>query len=200
MNKEANTDYPIHSLLSKRWSPRAFKSNPLETEKLKRILEAARWSPSASNEQPWYFILGCKDDDTYNNIYECLVEFNQSWAKYAPVLMLSIGRNKSLKTGGINRDFRYDVGQSVAHLNIQAMQENIYVHQMSGFDPEKARSLFKIPDDYNALTALALGYLGDPGMLHPRMQKSEIASRERKPINEFVFSEEFGKASKLIKE
>ncbi len=199
-NKEANTQYPIHELLKKRWSPRAFDEKPIEKDKLKRILEAARWSPSASNEQPWHFIVGYKNDETYDKIFETLVEFNQMWTKFAPVLMISVGRKKSIKTGGENRDFRYDVGQSVAHMSIQAMSENIYVHQMAGFDPEKARELFQIPDDHIAITAIALGYIGKPEILHPRMQKSETALRERKTINEFVFSDQFGKTSKYIEE
>ncbi|MDZ7742367.1 MAG: nitroreductase family protein [Bacteroidota bacterium] len=190
MNKEAKTDFEIHDLLKKRWSPRAFADKPVEKDRLQRMFEAARWSPSASNEQPWYFILGQKGDETYDKIYECLVEFNQLWTKFAPVLMLSIGKE--------NNTYQYDVGQAVAHLSFQATADGLYVHQMAGFSKSKAKEIFELPEYDHALTAIAAGYIGDPEMLHPRMQKSERAERERKEMKSFVFSGKFGNISKLV--
>ncbi len=198
MNKEAKTGSIIHDLLKRRWSPRAFSDKTVEDEKLLKILEAARWSPSASNLQPWYFIVGFKDDETYGKIYDTLVEFNQLWAKFAPILIMSIGKKTIKDTTDKNSTFKYDVGQSVAHLTFQAMAEGLFVHQMSGFDIEKARKLFEIPDDYQALTVIAAGYPGNYNLLPPRMQKSELAERERKALNTFIFSEIFGKTSNLV--
>lgn len=197
--KEAKTTYSIHQNLKKRWSPRAFADKPIEREKLQGLFEAARWSPSAFNEQPWQFMVGQNNDETYNKIYECLVEFNQMWTKFAPVLLISIGKKFMDHNGKDNTVFRYDVGQSVAHFSFQAMAENLYVHQMSGFDPKKAAELFNIPEGYEALTAFAVGYLGDPSILDPQMQKSELADRERKTMNDFVFENTFGQPSDLIK-
>ena len=190
MSKEAKTDYEIHALLKKRWSPRAFADRKIEKEKLQRMFEAARWSPSASNEQPWYFIIGEKGDETYDKIYDCLVEFNQKWAKFAPMLFISVGKE--------NNTYQYDVGQSLAHLTFQATADGLYVHQMAGFSKGKAKELFDLPDYHQALTAIAVGYIGKPEILHPRMQKSELAERERKKIDAFVFSRKFGNKSKLI--
>jgi nitroreductase len=197
--KEAKTTFDIHSNLKNRWSPRAFSDKKIETEKLQNLFEAARWTPSAFNAQPWYFIVGQNNDTTYKKIFDCLVEFNQMWAKFAPVLVLSIGTKIIEKTGELNSAFRYDVGQSVAHLTFQAMEEDLYVHQMTGFNPQKAVEIFDIPEDYEALSVFAIGYLGDPSMLDPRMQKAEKAERERKLIKEFVFENTFGQPSELIK-
>jgi len=75
----------------------------------------------------------------------------------------------------------------------------LYVHQMTGFDAQKAAELFNIPEGYEALSAFAIGYLGDPSILNPEMQKGELAERERKAMNEFVFENTFGEPSDLIK-
>jgi nitroreductase len=197
MSKKANTIYNIHPLLNERWSPRAFENKEIESEKLQRIFEAARWSPSASNEQPWYFIIGQNNNSTYQKIFETLIEFNQLWTKFAPVLVISIGKSLTNKNEH-NSSFKYDVGQSVAHLTFQAAHEGLFVHQMTGFDPAKAAELFEIPAGFVALSAMAIGYLGNPLMLHSRMQKTELAERERKNLNEFVFEEKFGQQSDLI--
>lgn len=198
MNKKAKTNYPLHEILESRWSPRAFNGEKIGKEKLQRLFEAARWSPSASNEQPWFFIIGEAGDPTYQMIFDSLVEFNQMWVKTAPVLMLAICKKTSAKTGKANDWCRYDVGQSVAHLTFQASYEGLYVHQIGGFDTEKSRKLFLIPDDYEAVTAIAVGFIGDYQLLDPRLQKSELAERERKNSVEFVFSDKFGEKSALI--
>lgn len=194
--KEAKTTYTIHPILTKRWSPRAFQDKTIDPEKLQRLFEAARWSPSAFNAQPWHFMLGQNNDETYKKIYECLVEFNQMWTKFAPVLAISIGQR--IVKEKENTIFKYDVGQSVAHLTFQAMQEGLYVHQMTGFDPKKAAELFNIPEGYEALSAFAIGYLGPAEMLDAGMQKAEKAERERKDFQSFVFENSFGQTSELF--
>lgn len=199
MSKEAVTaNNNIYPLLKQRWSPRAFADRPVEDQKIRNILEAARWSPSASNIQPWIFFAGIKGDTTYEKIFETLVEFNQKWASFAPVLILNCSRIAS-DDGEAYATWQYDTGQAVAHLSIQAMAEGLYVHQMSGFNALKAAELFSLPDNVRAISVTAIGYIGDPAMLHPRMQKSEIAGRERKELGTFVFSEEFGLPSGILK-
>jgi len=199
MTKEAKTNnHEIHQLLKIRWSPRAFEDRPVEAEKLRNILEAARWSPSASNIQPWLYFLGLKGDETYNKIYDSMVEFNQMWAKFAPVLILNCGKITN-DEGEPNGTWQYDTGQSVAHMSFQVMEEGLFIHQMSGFDALKAAELFHLPEDIQVVSVSAVGYLGDPGMLHPRTQKSELAGRDRKELNTFVFSDEYGKISEILK-
>lgn len=197
MEKPANTNFPIHSYLEKRWSPRAFSDKKVEKEKLQSIFEAARWSPSTSNEQPWHFIVGEAGDETFKKIFECLVEFNQLWVKTAPIVMIAVGRMK-LQNGKEYLWNKYDIGQAAAHLTFQATHEGLWIHQMGGFDAEKARELFDIPEDDEAITAIAVGYEGDYKALHPNLQKMEVAKRERKAMDSFVFSGKFGEKSGLI--
>jgi len=198
INKNAKTNYPIHKILEQRWSPRAFDGIKIERSKLQRIFEAARWAPSASNEQPWHFIIGEQGDETFKMIFETLVEFNQLWVKTAPLAGITVGRIGGLKSGEPSDWYKYDVGQAAAHMSFQATHEGLYVHQMGGFDREKAGELFEIPEGYEAITAFAIGNIGDYKVLHPNLQKSELAERTRKNMDEFVFSNKFGKKSGLI--
>ncbi len=198
LHKNAKTAHPIHELLVKRWSPRAFSGVAIDRKIIQRLFEAARWSPSASNEQPWSFMVGEMGDETYKKIFETLVEFNQLWVRTAPVAAISIGHRNSVKSGKPNDWFKYDVGQAVAHLSIQATHEGLYVHQMAGFDREKARELFNIPEDHEAISAFAIGHLGDYRLLHPNLARMEADERIRKSAGEFVFSNTFGEKSELI--
>lgn len=198
INKKAKTNYPIHEILEQRWSPRAFDGVKIERSKLQRIFEAARWAPSASNEQPWHFIIGEQGDESFKMIFETLVEFNQLWVKTAPLAGITVGRINGLKSGEPSDWYKYDVGQAIAHMSFQATHEGLYVHQMGGFDRDKAVELFDIPEGYDAITAFAIGNIGDYKVLHPNLQKSELAERTRKIMDEFVFSNKFGEKSGLI--
>jgi|HubBroStandDraft_6_1064221.scaffolds.fasta_scaffold70433_2 nitroreductase len=199
VKKPAETSVPIHDLIRHRWSPRAFDPRPVEPEKLRTVFEAARWAPSSYNAQPWYFIVGTKDDpENYNRVLDTFVEFNQGWAKQAPVLALSVAK-LTFDDGKPNRHAFHDVGQAAASLTIQAEALGLSVHQMAGIDPEKARNLFHIPADYEAVAGMALGYAGDPSSLGDEMRKRELAPRQRKPLDSFVFTGEWGKVSPLVK-
>ncbi len=194
LKKPAETSAPIHDLIKHRWSPRAFDSKPVEPEKLRCLLEAARWAASSYNAQPWYFIVGTKDDpENYNKVLETFVEFNQSWAKQAPVLALSVAKLK-FDDGRPNRHAFHDVGQAAANLAAQAEALGLSVHQMAGIDPEKSRKLFNIPADYEAVAGMAIGYAGDPASLPEELRKRELAPRERKPLDSFVFAGQWGKS------
>lgn len=198
MNKPAVTPYNIHPLLKKRWSPRAFTHQEVPKESMQRIFDAARWAPSSFNDQPWRFIVGIKGDKTWDMILEALVEFNQKWASLAPVLAISIGKKTSAKTGKPNAVFQYDVGQAVAHITFQVMQEGLFMHQMGGINKEKAAQLFEVPEDYQVLTAFAIGHKGEPQLLEEDLAESEKSARKRHEPQQLVFSGKFGSASDIF--
>src|SRR5881394_2967613 len=135
MEREVDVRHPIHELLRRRWSPRAFDPNkPVESEKLRACFEAARWAPSSFNEQPWSFIVATRDKpQEYAKLLACLVEKNQSWARSAPVLMIGATSLLWARNGKPNRHAFYDLGQAVAHLTVQATAQGLYLHQMAGF-------------------------------------------------------------------
>ena len=194
MNKLAKTKYGMHFLLESRWSPRAFREEAIEKEKLYRILEAATWAPSSYNEQPWRFIVGEKGNETYDKILNSLLDGNMLWAKQAPVLMVCMAKKHFSQKETENFHFMYDAGQAVAHLSIQALQDGVYAHQMAGFHFEKLKIHFNIPEEYYIMTVIALGYLGKPDILDENLKEIEMKDRERKPLSEIVYTEEFGKS------
>ena len=189
--KQALSDYPVHPLIASRWSPRAYNTKPVESEKLQRIFEASRWAASASNLQPWYFLVGFNGDKVYKEIFETMVEFNQLWVVNAPVLVLGIAKTTTPK-GDLNKYFTYDLGQSVAILSLQAEVEGIYVHQMAGFNADQAASSLEIPAEYKVIVAFTLGYRAEPEILHPNLQKLELSPRTRRSAGESVFTGSFG--------
>jgi len=187
MEKPAETQYPIHDLLQRRWSPRAFAERPVEPEQLQRLFEAARWAPSSNNEQPWHFIVGTKDDPSgHDRLFDCLKEGNKKWAIRAPVLMLSVARLNFEDEGTPNRHAWHDTGMAAFSLTLQATALGLIVHQMAGFDVEKAKIDLKIPSGYEPVAMIAVGYPGDPAVLPEYLREREVTPRERKPATEFV--------------
>ncbi len=195
--KQAAADYTIHPLVASRWSPRAYSPKPIESAKLQRIFEAARWAASANNLQPWHCLVGFKGDEVYTKIFSTLVEFNQLWATNAPVLVLAIGKTTNPK-GERNKIFSYDLGQSVSTLSLQAMHEGLYTHQMGGFNVAEAAKLLEIPADFEIQVAFTIGYLGEAELLHPNLLKLETSPRIRRPIAESVFTGSFGHAADFL--
>ncbi len=199
--KQAATEAPIHELLQQRWSPRSFDERAVEPEKLHALLEAARWSASGGNLQPWAFILARRDQeaDAFARMVDCLAEGNVPWAAQAPVLGITVA-SLYRRPDVPNRHAFHDVGLATQNLAIQATALGLHLHLMGGFSPDKARTNFEISTDYEAVTMFALGYLGDPSQLPERYQESEMAARTRRPLQEFVFSNRWGESAALLTE
>jgi len=200
MKKPAKTTYPILDAIADRWSPRAFEDRAVEPEKLQQLFEAARWAASAFNEQPWRFMLARKEQpEQFANAISCLVEGNQGWAQHAPVLMLTAISTKFRKNDNPNAVAQHDLGQAAAHLAVQATAMGLVVHQMSGIEHDKVREVYGLPEDYEPMTAIAVGYPGSADQLPEGWARdAEQAPRERLAFDEFVFGDKFGKASGLF--
>ena len=200
LEKQAETQYPIHDLIRRRWSPRAFADRPVEPEKLGSLMEAARWGASCFNQQPWFFIVAKQDDgDSFNRLLNCLVEGNRAWAQRAPVLMLSVAKLTFDEGGQSNRHALHDVGFAAGALCFQATALGLVVHQMAGFDMGKAREAFRIPEGYEPVAAIALGYQDEPDVLPEKLQAKERTPRTRKELSGFVFSETWGNRAAFLK-
>lgn len=180
--------------VTKRWSPVAFSDRMVPEEMVQSLFEAARWAPSAFNEQPWRFIWATKEDpDSYNKLLNTLVPGNLEWAQHAPVLVLSLARSTFTYNSKPNPTALYDTGMAVGNLLAQATHLGLVVHQMSGFSKEDARKNLGIPDDYGPIAMMAIGYQGDPESLPEPLKDRERKPRIRKPIEEFVFKGNFWK-------
>ncbi len=198
MSMIAKTDHPIHDLIAKRWSPYCFDERSVSNKDLHAIFEAARWAPSSYNEQPWSYIVAKKENsDEFETLLSCLVEGNQDWAKSAPVLALGITKLTFARNNKPNRAALHDLGLATANLSLEATARGLSVHQMIGILPEKVKDLYEIPDGYEPLTSLAIGYEGSPDTLPEEVRKRDLVRRPRKPLNEFLFSAKWGSVSKL---
>lgn len=199
MEKNAIVKYSIHSLIEKRWSPRAFSDKAVEKDKLQKLFEAARWAASAYNEQPWRFILGIKNaNETFTKINNSLVQFNQDWASQAPVLVAVLTKKTHTHNNETNESAHYDAGLAVGNLILQATAEGLYAHQMGGFSKEALIESFNIPDDFVPIAVIALGHIGDANNLPEYLKNMESNGRSRKDFNEFVFEKQFAGHSSLF--
>nr|VFJ44513.1 MAG: Nitroreductase [Candidatus Kentron sp. DK] len=190
MKKNAKTTHPIHDLLERRWSPRGFSERTVEPATLGSLFEAARWSASCYNEQPWRFIVASRTDiDSHRRLAGCLVEANREWAENAGALVLCAVKNTFTHNGNPNRYVWHDLGAATAQLTLQAMALGLHVHPMAGILADKAREEYAIPPEFEPVTILAIGHLGDPGILPDALKEQEVAPRERRPLTELVFTD-----------
>ena len=199
MKKPAPAEYPIHELIRDRWSPRAFQARPVELGKLLSILEAARWAPSSSNEQPWSFLVArAEEKEEFEKMLGCLVEGNRVWAKGAPVLIITVAKRSFSNNGKPNRGAVHDVGLASESLTLQAVALGLATHGMAGIEREKIHDVYGLPEDCEAVAAWAVGYPGEPSMLEGALREREEAPRERKELKEFVFTGRFGKPATVL--
>jgi nitroreductase len=179
----------VLEIVLQRWSPRAFSDREVSPHDLKKLFEAARWASSSFNEQPWRFFVGRRGDRTYQKIFDSLMEFNQAWAKSAPVLILSIGKTTFSNNNSPNRFGLHDTGAATQTLALQAVALGMRAHSMGGFDTAKVREAFAIPSDYEIGAVTAVGYRGDPATLPGQVRERELEPRTRKPVEEIALAE-----------
>jgi nitroreductase len=188
----AKTDYPISEIIAKRWSARAFSTRPVESSKLLSILEAARWAPSSRNEQPWRYIVFTNDKpETLNKAQSVLKEIND-YAKRAPILICAITKKTYSENGSPNRLHFHDLGAANENMFLEAFNQGLIMHEMGGFDVQKAREIFDVPDDYEVGIMIAIGYQDTYHVLPDRLRHKAFTPRERKPLSEIAFIEKIG--------
>jgi nitroreductase len=189
--KPAQPDYPINELMRRRWSPRVFEEGrPVEREKILTLLEAARWAPSCFNDQPRNFLVfDGSDQGALENARECLAPGN-AWARKAPMLMISVARETFEHDGKPNRWGQHDTGLATENLLLQAVEVGLAAHPMAGFDADRTRVEFGIPEGFTPMAMIAIGhpYRGGLEELDEKLRGKELASRERKPIGEIAFA------------
>jgi nitroreductase len=191
--KQATPDHPVQPPVASRWSPYAFADRLVAAAELQSLFEAARWAASSYNEQPWRYIVATKSNPAeFEKLLDCLVEPNQAWAKAAPVLALGCVSVTFTRNGQPNATAEHDLGAASTTLALEATARGLFVHQMIGILPDKAREVFQIPEGFKALTALAIGYVADPATLPDTLRQRDTAERTRRPLTEFVFGSAWG--------
>lgn len=190
----------IHNLISERKSIRAFSDKEISDEALITLLEAARWAPSSMNEQPWRFIVVRKENtEAFQKMIQCLNDSNKIWAQHASILLLTVANNTITTLNKPNAYAWHDIGLAIGNLSLQAISMDIFLHQMGGFKSEEAKKLFNIPNGFDPVSVIALGYQGNAEALPSPLRERELKQRERKPLSEIVYSNTFGEMDPLFK-
>jgi nitroreductase len=199
-DKIASPDHDILPVLAERYSPYCFEAKAVEPDKLVRCLEAARWSASSYNEQPWRFFLATRDDEAaWSAALECLVEPNRAWATNAGGLIFTATSRTFSRNGKPNRVAEHDIGLAASNLCVQAQALGLHTHQMAGIDMTRCRMTYHIPDGFDPVTAIAIGYAADPDSFSDEeLAQRDKGPRSRKPLNEIVFGSRFGEAHPII--
>jgi len=183
-------------LLKKRKSPVAFSDREVSKDQIKQIFEAARWAASCFNEQPWRFMVATKDQgDHYKKVLNGINPHNQIWAQNAPILMLTFAKKTFDKNGKPNMHHMHDLGLAVGNMSAQATAMDLYLHQMAGIVRENIQEDFDIPDDYEIVSAIALGYKLDKDDVPEELKDRENKERTRKPLTELVFDKSWSESS-----
>lgn len=194
--KHASADHEILDVIRERWSPRAFDAaRDIPRADLLRLLEAARWAPSSRNEQPWRFVVAERgaDPEGHAAFVSTLSGRNPEWAGSAPVLVLVCVRLTHQADESGNRMALYDAGQAVAFLTLQSTAMGLAVRQMEGFDRPRARAVARVPEPFEPVVMMAVGYRGEAGALpYDKHRQAETMPRARRPIAEFVFRGTWG--------
>lgn len=183
----ADTSVPISDVIAGRWSPRSFDSEAaFDEQALVAALEAARWAPSASNTQPWRFIVGRRGTETFRRIADALVPFNAAWAASAHALVVNIAETETDEGTPLPWAV-YDLGQAAATFNLQAHKSGLHTHPVGGFDVDAIRTAFDLEQRFVPVTVTTVGVLGSPDALENEMLRSrETAPRQRKDLSEIV--------------
>lgn len=190
MKKPATTQAPVHDIIANRWSPRAYDaSKPVSQAQIISMLEAARWAPSCFGDEPWRFIVWDKNKDAaaWEKAFDCIVQGNQGWAKDAPVIVLICAGTLFERNQKPNRWGAYDTGAAAVSLSLQATSMGLVTHQMGGFDGEKTRAAFNIPEQFEMMSMMAVGYIADVDALPEEAKERTLAPRKRKPLGKLFY-------------
>jgi nitroreductase len=183
-------------LIKKRKSTVAFSEQEVTKDQLNQLFEAARWAASCFNEQPWRFIVAQKSQEgLFEKVLNGINEHNQVWAKNAPVLMLTFAKKTFAKNEKPNMHYMHDLGLVVGNMSAQATAMGLYLHQMAGIVRENIQKDFDIPEDYEIVSGIALGYKLDIENVPEEFKLRETKERTRKSLNEIVFDEAWGESS-----
>lgn len=170
-----------------RRSRRALDTRVVEPEKIRSLFEAARWAPSSMNEQPWTYVYTTLDQpELHESVLQSLNPSNQVWARQAPLFIVSMVRKQYSRNQALNTAALYDLGSANAFLSLQATHDGLIVHQIGGFDRQRIQEVLRIPDAYEVVLVMAVGYPGDPDALPENLRVRELAPRVRFSQQTFV--------------
>jgi nitroreductase len=184
--KKAKTTYPVLDIIKNRWSPRSFSDKAISTDDLNTIVEAATWSFSAMNEQPWRYVIAQKGTPLFNAFLENLFPGNKPWNTQAAAFILSIKKTNYSGTDKININALHDIGAANILLTLQANSMGIYTHIMEGYSKDEMKELLGLEEGLDPVVMIALGYPGAAHKLDEPFKTRELTPRTRKGLAEIL--------------
>jgi nitroreductase len=167
------------ALLKGRRSIRRYRPDPVPDEMVEQLLEAGRWAPSASNRQPWHFIV-VRDQAILREVAQHAAYYFIRWAhvEEAPLLIVLCGEARNR----IYRQFLHeDVGLAGSHIMLQAHALGLGTCWIGGLDRKAIADILKVPDHVEVIGLLTVGFPAE-----------DPEPPERKPLAEIVHYEVFG--------
>ncbi len=189
MEMKNAVEHDISPVFAARWSPYSYDPDrDVSEQDLKAIFEAARWTMSAFNAQPWRYIVGVRSRsrETWDGVFNSLLPGNQGWTPNVPVLALGLMQPNYEHNGKPNGTALHDLGAASAALTFEAVSRGLSVHQMGGIDPSKAREIFGLDDAFVPVTGLAIGYAAQSVDSDDEFAKRDQGPRQRKPLDELI--------------
>lgn len=189
----------LNDIINKRKSILAFNGKKIDDRIILSLYEAARKAPSSFNEQPWRFIsASVEKKESFDKILETLNDKNRFWAELASLLVVVLSKKEFSRNNKPNRYYMFDTASAISNLTFQANSSGLYVHQMGSFEEQKVREQFSVPDEFEPIVILAIGYKGDSDLLPDNLKQSEKSESKRISINEILFENTFGEVHSLL--
>jgi nitroreductase len=192
IKQSRKTGYAIDPLLKNRWSPRSMSGEEMSDEELFPLFEAARWAPSSYNNQPWRFLYAKRGTPEWQDFFDLMIPFNQSWTKNAAALVVVISRETFEHNNKPAVTHSFDTGAAWMSLALEGTHHGYVVHGMEGFDYDKAKKALNIPDGYRVEAMVAIGKRAPKEKLPKELQEKEAPST-RRPLSEILIHGKFSK-------
>ena len=169
-----------------RWSPRSMSGQALSVDQMAGLVEAARWSPSCFNLQPWRFIYSLKDDDYWEKFLGLLIDVNRLWAERAGAIVILLSIDRPSESEDLSPTAAFDTGSAWMSLALQAQTMGLVSHAMWGFHHEAVAEVVNMPSTMSARAMIAIGYPGDLADLPEKYRDREFPS-SREPLESLMF-------------
>lgn len=179
-------EHPVDEIFLRRWSSRAMSGEALTRTEVATVLEAARWAPSAYNEQPWRFLYVFPDSPLWTTYVDTLFEVQRQWVARAGALALILSRRTYERSGKPSRAYSFDAGAACQNACLKAAAMGLVSHVVQGFDDLALRRALAVPDVFSVEFILVLGRPGDPELLPAALQVREMPTPRRR-VDEFAF-------------
>jgi nitroreductase len=166
----------VSTAIRGRRSVRAYQDTDVEEDKLKKILEAARLSPSASNRQQWKFIV-IKNRETRKKLAQAA--FNQSFVAEAPVVIVACATEANAIMACGQPTHTVDLSIACAYMILQAYELGLGTCWIGAFKEDEVKKVLEIPESVRVVAMIPLGYPNEPPLQRPRKGLDQIVCFEK---------------------